>query len=340
MKRFEHQNRPAANSLSKASDLDPIRQQTRLADDARDLFFSPPAALVITVVLLLLSTWGTRWLEILTDDPRPFTLLFLVPVAFGSAFFGVTGGLLTALASVIIARVFLFPASLHPFLLSNISDDVEMTALIFGTGSVAIVTGRLREVLGKLRKANNDLEDSEQLRQSFSREVLLAVTGGVLHLCTEEEINTRLFGVPDIALTLRVPADATKLRHTIVREAKQRAVILNRLSDLRTAATEAATNAVKHGKGGQASVWFGKDKVSVLIKDNGSGISPAELARATLERGFSTRVSLGMGYYMMIESVDAMSLCTSSHGTTILLTVGELQKSTIEQNIMERYSSI
>jgi anti-sigma regulatory factor (Ser/Thr protein kinase) len=315
-------------------------KRNRFTDDARDLFFSHPAALVVTVSLLLLSAWGTHWLEIITGDSRPFTLLFLVPVAFGAAFFGISGGLATAAAAIVIALVFLFPSANHGWMFNDISDNVEIVALVIGTLAVAVVTGRLRNVLGKLRQANIDLKDSEQLRQSFSREVLLAVTGGILRLCTEDEIYEDVDGVPDLSLALRAPIDSTELRHLIAQEVARRDLVKDRIDDLNTAVTEASTNAIKHGKGGHASVWFGQDKVTVLIQDNGSGISPSELARATLERGFSTRFSLGMGYYMMIESVDSIALSTTSHGTSLLMTVGEAQKVSIEENILARYSTL
>jgi anti-sigma regulatory factor (Ser/Thr protein kinase) len=308
-------------------------------NEISDVYISPVLGGLITIGLLIVSCWGTRWLEIVTNDPRPFTLFFLVPVAFGSAYFGVSGGLASAVASIVIARYFLFPHNTHEWMLNTVSDDVEMAALAFGTFTVALVTGRLRTVLEKLRQANVNLKDSENRRHNFNREVLLAVTGGVLDLCDDAEIFQMLPGEPDLTIELNSPSDASALRHRIVDELQNHEFDHVRLDDLCTAATEAATNAVKHAGGGRASVWFRSDKVSVLIEDRGDGISPAQLARATLERGFSTRVSLGMGYYMMLESVDHMALSTSSHGTMILLMVSGSEKATVEQNILAHYVS-
>ncbi len=327
-------NTPALTIVS-----DRKRNETAFIE-AKDLYLSPVVAGAITFVLLLLSTWGTHWLEVITNDPRPFTLFFLIPVAFGSAYFGVRGGLTTAILSLVIARLFLFPAAIHIWKLDTVSDDIEMGALAFGTLTVAIVTGRLSHVLGKLRQANIDLRDSELRREKFSQEVLLAVTGGVLRLCNDDEINDLAVGDPDLTALLKDPLDTSVFRHKLIREVRAREIISLRLDDLCTAVTEASTNAVKHGNGGVAKVWFSKDSVSVLIQDNGHGISPTQLARATLERGFSTRVSLGMGYYMMIESVDSMALATSSLGTKILLTVGGSEKSTVEQSILAHYATV
>lgn len=75
----------------------------------------------------------------------------------------------------------------------------------------------------------------------------------------------------------------------------------DRVDDLCTATTEAATNAVKHGKRGEGgAVWIAGDAVIVQIADNGSGIAPAHLACATLDQGFSPRVSFEMGFHLML----------------------------------------
>ena len=141
----------------------------------------------------------------------------------------------------------------------------------------------------------------------------------------------------DMTAELKCPIDASELRHQIIQQVSQREYSSLRVDDLSTAVAEAASNAVKHGGGGNASVWFESGMVTALVQDHGAGISPAQLARATLERGYSTRVSLGMGYYMMIESVDRMALSTSPAGTAILLTVGGASKKSPEQNILTQY---
>ena len=257
-----------ARSRQKTMSLFKIQNTTTLSDDGsrvtysnrkrnppidiRDFYMSPVAAVLITLVLLWLSAWGTRWLEVITNDPRPFTLFFLVPVAFGAAFFGVRGGLTCACTAIVIARVFLFPRSGNVYSFSTVSDIVEMSALAFGTFTVAVVTGRLRTVLEKLRQANVNLRDSENRRQSFNREVLLAVTGGVLDLCDDQTIREMTPSQPDLTALLCDPIDASVLRHNIIDGIKKNEIHSVRVDDICTAATEAATNAVKHGGGGRA----------------------------------------------------------------------------------------
>jgi anti-sigma regulatory factor (Ser/Thr protein kinase) len=317
----------------------PRYRNNRFASDVRDLDVSPVASAIITAAMLIFCTWAINLLTTIVHDNRPFTLFYFVPVAFGAAFLGIRGGIATSVLAVILARVYLFDAGPMFWKMPTLSDDIELLALAFGTFTVAIVTGRLRTVLGQLNQANIDLRDSERRRTGFNREVLLAVTGGRLQLCDDQELSEMLHGNPSFTMQLSEPIDASRLRHAIKDGVHSREIPKLRLDDICTAATEAATNAVKHGNGGTAHVWLEDNSVSVLIEDDGSGISPAQLARATLERGFSTRVSLGMGYYMMLEAVDSLALSTSPRGTSILLKVGTEERMSTEQNLLAHYSS-
>ena len=80
--------------------------------------------------------------------------------------------------------------------------------------------------------------------------------------------------------------------------------------------------------------------MTVQIEDHGRGITPAHLARATLEQGFSTRVSLGMGFHLMLQSTDTLTLCTDTHGTTIFLQVSNKARPTASEAVLARYAGI
>ena len=113
-----------------------------------------------------------------------------------------------------------------------------------------------------------------------------------------------------------------------------------RVADLCTSVTEAATNAIKHGNGGTSRVWVNAEGIAVEIQDRGTGIAPAQLARATLEAGYSTRVSLGMGFHMMLQTVDTLALCTSDRGTTVLLQVSNRPRATEQESLLARYANL
>ena len=310
-------------------------------------------AAFLTVVLLLgLCTWLEVGLEEIAGINRPYTIFYLIPVAVGAALFGIWGGVGTAFAALVLARIYLFSDNKHGVGLVSFpssAEAVEFAAMLLGTLAIAVITGYLRTTLtrfnqsnAELQEANAKLTESEQQRRVFNRDVLLAVTGGKLRLVEPGEIPPAdLAEVPPaLTLALAVPADASALRHALTRIGADCGMDPERVDDLCTATTEAATNAVKHGNGGQATVWSAADAVTVQIADHGSGIAPAHLARATLEQGFSTRVSLGMGFHLMLQSTDTLALCTDVHGTIVFLQVSNKSRPTVQESVLARYAGI
>jgi len=322
-----------------------------LKDNQRPLFKTLAAGL-LTALLLAVCTWGELAILDVADVHRPYTIFYLIPVAVGAALLGVRGGILTALVAVLLARLYLFNDNKHGLGLvsfPSIAEGIEFGTLLLGTLTIAFITGRLRSALGELNKTNGDLQEangrlieSEQQRRVFNRDVLLAVTGGKLRLVEHDEMPPPdlVSDPPALTQPLREPVDAGALRHTLIGLGQEAGMDAERIGDLCTATTEAATNAIKHGNGGLATVWADRDAVTVQIEDRGTGIAPAHLARATLEQGFSTRVSLGMGFHLMLQSTDALALCTDSHGTTIFLQVSNKPRPTAQEALLARYAGI
>lgn len=316
------------------------------------LLFNTSASLLLTLLLLALCTSGELAIRDLAGVNRPYTIFYLIPVAVGAALLGIRGGILTALTAILLARLYLFTDNKHGLDLvsfPDVAEAIEFFALLLGTLTVAFITGRLRSALGELNRTNTNLREvngrlteSEQQRRVFNRDVLLAVTGGKLRLVEHDEMPPpdMVTEPPTLTQLLRVPPDASALRHTLSRLGQEAGMNAERIGDLCTATTEAATNAIKHGNGGLATVWADREAVTVQIEDHGTGIAPAHLARATLEQGFSTRVSLGMGFHLMLQSTDALALCTDDYGTTIFLQVSNKPRATIQEAVLARYGGI
>lgn len=307
---------------------------------------------LLTLLLLGLCTWLEVCLKEIAGINRPYTIFYLIPVAVGAALLGIWGGVASAAVALVLARVYLFADNKHGLGLVSFPDTaegVEFAAMLVGTLAIAVITGTLRSTLSRYNESNAQLQsvnakltDSEQQRRVFNRDVLLAVTGGKLRLVEPADIPPVELAqlTPVFMQKLAEPADASALRHALNRIGQECSMDRDRIDDLCTATTEAATNAVKHGKGGQATVWTIGDSVTVQIADNGSGIAPAHLARATLEQGFSTRVSLGMGFHLMLQSTDTLALCTDIHGTIVFLQVSNKSRQTIQESVLARYASI
>lgn len=329
-----------------------MKQSVKRSESANASLVNTTGAVLLTLAILGLFTWGEMALQAATGVERPYTIFYLVPVALGAALLGVRGGVLTALVAVLLARVYLFSDNKHGLELisaPNIAEVVEFTALLIGTLTIAVITGHLRTASGELvqtnehlRQANEKLVESEEQRRVFNRDVLLAVTGGKLRLLDHSEMPPATLAerAPYLTLPLHRPEDASRLRHALSRLSDESGLNPERVDDLCTATTEAATNAIKHGNGGLATVWAELDEITVQIEDTGTGIAPAHLARATLEQGFSTRVSLGMGFHLMLQSTDTLALCTDAHGTTIFLQVSNRPRATPEEAVLARYANV
>lgn len=325
--------------------------------NVRDIFLNPFIAGAITLGLLALVTWWIYWLRFISGTTHQYTILYLIPVAVGAAFLGIRGGIGATVIVLILARVYLIndgKSGLAALLsLPDSASWLELMTLTMGTMSIAAVTGRLRSTLVQLRKANSRLElansnlaaanqqliESERLRRDFNRDVLLAVTGGKLQLIDREDLPGENLKEKPPALThnLLDASDATMFRQQLQSLVMGSFMDVDRTADLLTSSTEAATNAIKHGRGGVATVWIVDDNAYVLIVDHGEGIAPTHLARATLEKGYSTRISLGMGFHMILESCDSLSLSTGETGTALLIRVSNCPRGSETDQILARY---
>lgn len=346
----------AASDATAGSSRDAWRAAA--AFSTRDIFLHPVIAGAITLGLLGLVTWWISWLRFISGDAHPYTILYLIPVAVGAAFMGVRGGVATTLIVLILARIFLLNDHKEGitalFSFPNMAEGFDFMTLTMGTLAIAAVAGRLRSTLVQLRSSNDRLEmvntslaaanqqliESERLRRDFNRDVLLAVTGGKLQLVERADLpGPILEGRPASTVQrLEDALDATKFRQALQKLVLGGFMDVDRTADLLTSATEAATNAIKHGRGGEATVWLTEDSAFVLVVDNGSGIAPTHLARATLEKGYSTRISLGMGFHMILESCDSLSLCTGDGGTSLLIRVSNCPRGSESDQILARYA--
>lgn len=337
-----------------------------VATALRDVFLHPVVAFLITVCLLCLCTWWIYWLRDITGYGRPYTILYLIPVAVASAFLGTRGGIVASAFVLLLVRIYFLNDNRHGWELArfpNLAEGIDFATLAIGIITIAVVTGRLRSTLGmigitngrledinirlalanqQLEEANAQILDNERQRQQFNHDVLLAVTGGKLRLVDRTELPPEDLKShrPGIFRDLKQSKDASDLRRDVQKVLKAITLDRDRAADLLTATTEAATNAVKHGGGGQARVWITPDGISVLVEDNGQGISPAHLARATLEKGYSTLVSLGMGFHLMLECSDALYLTTGEGGTAVLLQVSNGPRVTESDALLARYKGL
>ena len=196
-----------------------------------------------------------------------------------------------------------------------VTADIGFAILVNAVRFPAFLRGQ--DVLLELAQAREEAA----ARQNFFRDVLLSVTEGRLHLCASaSELPVPL---PLVAGPLAISRETLMVvRHQAAAAAEARQFTPDTLDCLSTAVGEAAMNAVVHGGGGEAVIRADEAAVQVWIADRGTGIALSQLPQATLELGYSTKDSLGHGFWLMLRSADAVSLLTGASGTTVVLMVG------------------
>ena len=101
---------------------------------------------------------------------------------------------------------------------------------------------------------------------------------------------------------------------------------IEELSDIKTAVSEAVTNAIIHGYESKIGTVYmdgeiDDNKLTIVIKDDGKGIEDITKARQPL---FTSRPDLdrsGMGFTIMETFMDSMNLISvPDKGTTVIMT--------------------
>ena len=170
----------------------------------------------------------------------------------------------------------------------------------------------------KLREVTKKLVEAEKDKREFCAQVVLAVTEGALHLVEPHEIPE--MGEVVLDLSLEEEENYALLRHELRELSSQTGLNPEETEDLVLAAGEAVTNAIKHAVRGRCLVSVGDQSVTVRVTDRGEGIHPDALPETLFQAGFSTKISLGLGYTLLLKLVDEMWLATGPEGTTLQLT--------------------
>jgi PAS domain S-box-containing protein len=169
----------------------------------------------------------------------------------------------------------------------------------------------------EIDRAHEEIVSVLAEKRRFYRDVIKSVTRDRLRLVERDEIPNE--GEQVLDLPLNTAVDDRNLRHKLVGMAEEYGFSHDVVGHLVLAAGEASTNAVKHATDGRGQVFLTKDRFIVRISDKGHGIPADDLPRSLFQPGFSTKVSLGMGYTLMLELVDRVWLATGVEGTTVQL---------------------
>ncbi len=163
-------------------------------------------------------------------------------------------------------------------------------------------------------------KQAEEEKRRFYRDTIKSVTQGKLDLVSFIDVKEYL-NPTGLMSSVISSEDSSIARRIIVDFCTRHALQDDRLSLFVAAAGEAMTNSLKHAEGCQVYGGVREEIIWIAISDNGPGISQLTLPSATLRRGFSSKVSMGMGYTIMMEATDNIMLCTGSEGSTVVLSL-------------------
>jgi PAS domain S-box-containing protein len=176
--------------------------------------------------------------------------------------------------------------------------------------------GNIIGVLGSFEDITNKKQGEED-KKTFYRETISSVTGGILDIVDKTEVKPYI-DEADMRFPVMTYLDTSEARHQTANYYRRKGMSEEDLSLFSLALGEAMANAVKHAGGGLVFVGSRDNEVWGGVSDTGSGISALTLPQATLRRGFSTKVSMGMGYSVMLEAADKIMLNTGPEGTTVV----------------------
>ena len=183
-------------------------------------------------------------------------------------------------------------------------------------------------------------QEQEETRNRLYHDVLFAATGGTLQLMEPTTLAEHLKGWTDVtSLELTDNSQIGETRRLTEELALQCGMDEECVGDVVLCVSEAVTNALKFGKKVHFRCGLQDGHIQLYVQDDGPGLEHSMLPQVTLQKGFSTHSSLGMGFSLMLETMDKVGLCTGSSGTAVLLS----KQCTVDEELeldrfLERFS--
>lgn len=198
--------------------------------------------------------------------------------------------------------------------------STSMSPIRDADGHIVGVSTIARDITER-RLAEQRVREMEAHKRQFYRRTLLAATEGKLMMSEEEEIRA-IAGEPIQSWKIRELHDIETAREEIRGLARELGMDEQRIPDFLGCAVEALANVHKHAGDGVASLHSVIDGLMLVVCDEGRGIEALALPDVALTKGYTTAISLGMGYKVMLEFADRVYLSTGSDGTVVAIQMG------------------
>ncbi|HEY3298294.1 MAG TPA: PAS domain S-box protein, partial [Armatimonadota bacterium] len=191
-------------------------------------------------------------------------------------------------------------------------DGTKFQTEVFGT---RLLFGSQERFLAIIQDIT-ELKRVEEEKKKFYRKTIESATEGKLVISDEGDIRS-IVGAPIVQCDITSAGHLAGFRSLVAREAESAGMSPDRIYDIVLCAGEASTNVIKHAGHGKASIHRVGDRLIVVVSDEGPGIEAVNFPEVALKKGYTTAVSLGMGFKAMISIADRVYLATGSGGTTV-----------------------
>jgi putative nucleotidyltransferase with HDIG domain len=165
-----------------------------------------------------------------------------------------------------------------------------------------------------------DYEKNQEERvKAMYRDVIFSVTQGKLLLADDQEINN--FYQTDLVseAAIKNKVDVAHCREKVQKVIDDLNITDKQKFNLLLCTSEVTTNVLKHSIEGQMKVFRHNDVIRVIVIDNGSGIELSDIPKSTLLSGYSSKVSMGKGFSLLLKLMDRVVVNTGPTGTTVVL---------------------
>jgi anti-sigma regulatory factor (Ser/Thr protein kinase) len=195
-----------------------------------------------------------------------------------------------------------------------VTADVGFAVLVNSSRFPAFIKGAdVQEELDSAKRAAS-------AQHRLFRDVLYSVTDGKLRFHLERAgLPAPLSERVEVANLGRETLSAA--RAAVTQVAAEDGFSRERTDLLATAVGEGFMNAVVHGKDARMMVRSDGNQIQVWIEDAGTGIPLEDLPNATLQKGWSSRGTMGIGFPLMLSTSDGVDIVTSDRGTSVVITM-------------------
>ncbi|MFD1737883.1 HD domain-containing phosphohydrolase [Bacillus salitolerans] len=161
-------------------------------------------------------------------------------------------------------------------------------------------------------------QKNEQV-QTLYRDVIFSVTKGKMELIDMKELNNIVQKQSIGSLPIEKKGDVPLSRQLVQEILTQLNVPSKVAFQILLCTSEVVTNVIKHATSGSIHLFYENGTLKIVVQDKGSGIDLSELPKSTLLAGYSTKVSLGQGFNLLMKMMDKVKLYTSPKGTTVVM---------------------